>query len=97
MHMHITQWKIMHIKSVPQGSMESFWKEDPPGQLTYKFSVFELVLIFDPRSHLMLVSAQGCLAAAQILPSRKQMDVFSFSSQATDFYKPVLSVAQRGF
>lgn len=37
MHMHITRWKITHIKSVPFGSMECFWNEDLPRQLTYKF------------------------------------------------------------
>lgn len=36
-----------HIKSMPPGSMESFWKEASPGQLTYKFC-FKLVPIFDP-------------------------------------------------
>lgn len=39
--------EITHIKSVPPGFVESFWKEASPGQLTYKFC-FKLVPMFDP-------------------------------------------------
>lgn len=95
MHMHITQWKITHIKSVPLGSLESFWKEDSPWQLTSKFLFYTSAHLW-PWSNCMmetckLVWVHCCSAAlgwSETHPSIKEIKLFF--SQVTDSYKDKL-------